>query len=230
MYAEQFKIRPSQIGKIMTKPRTKSPLSVTAQNYCQEWLIEQRFARRKEFSSKYTDHGTKQEHLAIDMVSKDLNIPMVKNTTRFNNSWISGEPDVDCWEFGLDTKCSWDVFTFPYFTDKLKTEYDWQNHGYLDLRPCADYWVTAFTLQDHTGDDLDYQARQISRAAGAPELLFEHMELAKKRWTFDDVPLRDRIRYFVTHRDGNKIQEIHSKVEACREYIKTLEVKFASSN
>jgi hypothetical protein len=131
-----MKIRASQLGKIMTSPKTKGEvLSKTCKTYIQELAIEHKYGIRKEFWSRYTDKGNECEDEAIELVNDVLNLGFIfKNDENLNNEWITGTPDVNTNEILLDVKTSWDATTFPFFEDEIPNkDYYYQLQGYLWL-------------------------------------------------------------------------------------------------
>ena len=101
-----MKIRASQLGKIMTSPKTKGEvLSKTCKTYLQELAIEHKYGIRKEFWSRYTDKGNECEDVAIELVNDVLDLGFIfKNDENLNNNWITGTPDVNTNEILLDVK------------------------------------------------------------------------------------------------------------------------------
>ena len=93
---EQFKIRASGCGQIMTNAKKAGELlSQTTKTYVDAWLKEKIYGYRKQFSSKQTDKGLAYEDEAIDKAIEWLNLPFVlKNEQKFENDFITGEPDL----------------------------------------------------------------------------------------------------------------------------------------
>jgi hypothetical protein len=91
-----MKIRASQLGKIMTSPRSKGEvLSQTAKTYIQELALEDKYGIRKDINSRYMDKGNLVEDEAIQLASSVLELEfVVKNEEYFSNDYIKGTPDV----------------------------------------------------------------------------------------------------------------------------------------
>lgn len=124
----------------------------------------EKYSRNFPFTNKYVQKGLAQEEEAIttyDLYMKSLghNILLMKNGTRLWNEDFQGEPDLRPFIFpygefkglkcGVDTKCSWDLSTFPYPEDPLVEQYECQNQGYMDLEG-ADMWITCYVLTNGT--------------------------------------------------------------------------------
>ena len=138
MKIPEFKIRCSAIGKIMTNPREKGRLlSATAESYCDLWLKEQIFNRKKSFSSKHTEKGQIVEDNSIDFIAEQLGYGfLIKNEDSFKNEFMTGTPDIlpPNGNIVIDVKNSWDWSTFPLFEDKIpNSDYYWQLQGYMAL-------------------------------------------------------------------------------------------------
>lgn len=113
------------------------------------------------FDNKYVQKGIQQEDEAITnyMVyrnSKGLKTMFMKNDVRLQNDWFTGEPDlgehgveISKWKEGWDTKCSWNLETFPFAEDELDSNYEAQNQVYMDLTG-ASQWTTVYVLVNGT--------------------------------------------------------------------------------
>ena len=133
--------------------RDNPELTDGTKNYLAKLHREITKNRKKRLETKYIKKGLQFEEEAIDMYSMVKEEFFVNNKERIENEWLSGEYDIftgksiDEIEEGFDTKCSWDLFTFPYKRDKLNTVYYWQNMGYMFLSG-APRWTTVYCLID----------------------------------------------------------------------------------
>ena len=198
---ERFKIRASGAGKIMTNARKKTEiLGETAKTYAKDWLIEQIYGVRREFSSKYTDKGNGMEDAAIAFAIKVLGLPFtMKNEESFSNDYMTGTPDLILDNEVLDIKCSWEAYTFPILEDKIPTkEYADQLQVYMAL----------------TGKK---KARLVYVLLNTPE------ELGGIH-TYDHVPDHLRIKTFDVEYDQERVDAIIERVEEVRNYLKSIEI------
>ncbi len=67
-----------------------------------------------------------------------------KNTIRFTNDWITGEPDIITNTAIRDTKCPWSYWTMEYFKEDIESKaldagYDWQQLVHESVRENHDY-------------------------------------------------------------------------------------------
>lgn len=218
-------VRCSSLGKVLTEPRSKSELiSATAKAYIEEVFKENYFGFRKEFSSRYTDKGLEMEDEAIQFASEQFVWDfVVKNTERFNNEYLTGEPDINTETLLADIKCSWDLSTFPMFDTELKNkDYYWQLQGYM-------------MLTGHTTSELVYCLMntpiqivedEVRRAHWKAGLIDEDIDLrheVQMKHNFEHIEPRLRVKRFIVERDEKAIEKIIEKVSIAREYYKILE-------
>jgi len=126
-----FKIRCSQINKIMGASKTAGGLSQTAITYLKEWYA----GDQEEVFSKYLTKGNECENEAIQEVGYFFDLfDVKKNTQYFENEFICGTPDVIDSETVFDTKCSWNRKTFlDSVTSAINPDYESQLQGYMNL-------------------------------------------------------------------------------------------------
>jgi hypothetical protein len=219
-----MKIRCSAIGKLLTSPRTKGELlSETAKTYIQDYFKEKELGIAKEFWSRYTDKGLQMEDEAIDFASEVLDWGfVVKNTERYNNEWITGEPDVITKTLLADIKCSWDGTTFPLFDTELKNkDYFWQLQGYL--------WLTGleraelvYTLMNTPHQIVEDEVRRAHWKAGLIDEDLDLRDAVQSQHNFDHLPNNLRVKRFIVEKDEDAIERIKEKVEIAREYYESL--------
>src|SRR5574344_1774343 len=195
---EQFKIRASGCGQIMTNSKKAGELSKTTQTYVDAWLKEKIYGYRKQFSSKQTDKGLAYEDEAIDKAIEWLNIPFVlKNEQKFENDFLTGEPDLILEDCIIDIKNSWDCFTFPLFETELPNDdYYWQMQCYMEL----------------TGKR---KSKVVYVLLTTPET-YQNMEMV-----YDHVPTKQRIKVFEVDYDPEAVEKIKKRVEEIIIYIET---------
>ena len=216
-----MKVRCSQIGKIMTNPRTKGErLSLTTKSYILELAIQQKYGIHKEFWSRYTDKGIEVEEEAIKLVENVLNVGFIyKNEERITNEYITGVPDVNT-DVLIDVKSSWDAFTFfeKVVEDEVKNkDYYYQLQGYMWLTDKQEA-LLCYCLVD---TPLQIVEDEIRREHWKQNLISESDDLrafveAKHSYTHID-PLK-RVKTYVIKRDEEVIEAIKTRIEECREY------------
>jgi uncharacterized protein YfiM (DUF2279 family) len=219
-----MKIRCSAIGKILTSPRTKGEvLSETAKTYIQDYFKEKELGIAKEFWSRYTDKGLQMEDEAIEFAGQVLGWEfVVKNTERYNNEWLTGEPDVITKDLLADIKCSWDGSTFPLFDTELKNkDYFWQLQGYMFLTG-LDKAELVYCLMNTPHQIVEDEVRRAHWKAGLIDEDLDLREAVQSQHIFDHIPNNLRIKRFIVERDEQAIEQIKEKVELCRNYYEQL--------
>jgi hypothetical protein len=219
-----MKVRASQIGKIMTSPKTKGELlSKTAKTYIHEIILREKYGINKEFSSRYTDKGNQVEDIAIAMANEVLDVGFIyKNSENLQNDWITGTPDVITDEILLDVKCSWDATTFPFFETEIPTkDYFYQLQGYMWLTDKTES-LLIYCLVD---TPLEIVEDEIRRAHWKFHKLDEDLELRQEiecKHIFANIPMNKRIKIFEVKRDEKVIEQIKEKIEVARLYYDSL--------
>jgi hypothetical protein len=217
-------VRCSSLGKLLTEPRSKSEvLSQTAKSYIEDLFNELEFGYRKEFSSRYTDKGLEMEDEAIQFASEQFDWEfVVKNTERFTNDYITGEPDINTDNLLADIKCSWSLDTYPMFEADLKNkDYYWQLQGYM--------WLTGKTQAELVyclmNTPLQIVEDEVRRAHWKAGLIDEDIDLRHEvqlKHNYDNIPSKLRVKRYIIERDEKAIEKIIEKVEIGREYYKML--------
>lgn len=271
--AEQFKIRCSAIGQIMTDARGKTKaekikdlndliietqskadaikdglkskqnaldkvvklkaqlpeleklpefeLSETAKTFCETWVKEKIYDRKKDFSSKHTDKGNKVEDSSIAELVEHYKWPFMteKNQGRLSNDYIMGECDIlPTDELVADLKSSWDCFTFPLFDDVIPDkDHEWQIRGYMHLY-AREKGAVIYFLSDMPEDMIERELRFKLKEGFTKE----EFEKARSYYIYSHLPMELRVKRFNFEHDPELIQKIEQRVIACREYISLL--------
>ncbi len=201
MNLQNFKIRASAAGKLMTSARSKSELlSETTKSYAKEWLTEQIYGFRKEIKSKYIYKGLVMEDEAIDKAIEWLDLPFaIKNEQYFENDFIKGTPDLIVDGVVYDIKCSWDAYTFPIFENDIPNkDYFYQLQCYMHLTGCTKAVLTYVLL--NTPEEVVFETPQ----------------------NYDDLDKKYRIKTFEIDYDQSVIDTLIERVKLTREYLETL--------
>ena len=220
-----MKIRASQIGKIMSNPRTKGErFSQTTKSYILELAVEQKYGIKKEFWSRYTDKGNEVEDTSIDLVNRVLNVGFIyKNEENLQNEWITGTPDINT-DVLIDVKSSWDAFTFfdKTLEDELKNkDYYYQLQGYMWLTDKTEA-ILAYCLVD---TPLQIVEDEIRREHWRQNEIGEKDDIrafVESKHTFNHIPEEKRVRTYVIKRDDKVIEDIKTRIEECRELFNQL--------
>ena len=219
-----MKIRCSQIGKIMTSPKTKGELlSKTTKTYIQELVIEEKYGIRKEFWSRYTDKGNECEDEGIALANDVLNLGFIyKNEENLSNDYLTGTPDVNTNEILLDIKCSWDATTFPFFETEIPNkDYYYQLQGYM--------WLTgkneALLCYCLVNTPFQIVEDEVRREHWKQNLIDESLDVrdfVQSKHNFDHIPKEKRLKVFKIAKDETVIEQIKQRIELTREYYNQL--------
>ena len=223
---KEFKIRCSAIGQIMTNERSGNGMGKTAKTYCEQWLKEQIYGRKKEFTSKQTQKGLIVEDNSIDFIAEQLKLGMLfKNEDFFENDYMQGTPDIILPDLIIDAKNSWDCFTFPLFEDGIPTDaYDWQLQGYMELTN-KDKAILAYVLSDTPLNLIEKEAYWWCKNNGYEELDMEIFREFVSRMTYKNIDPKFKLKTYEIYKDEAKIKQIENRVYQCRDYIEILKLK-----
>jgi hypothetical protein len=170
MNTQNILFRASSIGTLMTNARSKSDkLSETTKAELLNVYIQEKYHRREEFSSKYTEKGIAVEADAIDIWRRLNNVITFKNNIRFKNEFVSGLPDLlvkdenDKVMYVPDIKSSWSLNTF--YNSKINSidkSYYWQGQVYSWLTN-AQYAKFCYVLTNAPLQLIDDEKYRLSR-------------------------------------------------------------------
>lgn len=221
--ADDFRIRASACGVLMTNDRSGKAMGETAKSYLESWVKEELYRRRKEFSSKYTDKGNECEAASIEFAAEQFGWGLVaKNEQHYRNEYMTGTPDIILASSVEDIKNSWDCFTFPLFDDDIpEKKYYWQGQVYMALTGKSTFGLV-YTLMNAPDHLIEQEAR---RAADWGEVEAELYDSVRDRMTYDGLNTELRIKRFEIVRNDEDIERIRTRVIEAREYIRTLIIK-----
>jgi hypothetical protein len=208
------------------------PLSKTAKSYLKKYYAYLKYGKWSaslDKGNKYVNKGKLGEPDSIQLVSFLDNRPYLKNADRWEDEFLTGEPDIaymiDDEIYIIDVKTSWDIETFMDVLGKdLSPLYWWQIQGYFALTG-ATFGEVSYCLVNTPESILLKEKYYLSERLNSSidtsvdaEYLRAERELINNM-TFDDMPRSDcRIKFMVT-RDDEAIQKIYKRVTKCREYL-----------
>ncbi|QNS16214.1 translocation protein TolB precursor [Mannheimia bovis] len=212
----KFKPRCSMLHLLMSEPRTKADkeagkISDTAKATVREMAKFDLFGYQSFDGNKYTAKGNQLEEQAIKLSGFTRGLVLKKNSERRDNGFINGECDVyvPSRKLIIDTKCSWDIGTHPFFKDEAqakaeKAGYDIQMQGYMWLWGCEQAeidFVLFPTPFDLIGTYED------------PNKLVDLVE---------QIPQEKRLTTVTIKRDDSVIEKIKERVAAAGRYYDEL--------
>ena len=195
---------------LIQKLKTMS-LSTSAKSEIRRVVKEDLTNTHKFKGNLATEKGNFLEDMAIELSGKMRFRKFQKHVGRLENEFITGECDVLDRKnrMILDTKCSLDIDTHPWFADEAMEKvkdagYDIQMQGYMWLYDCdvahVDFWLLPTPVELLNGwDDIEYMVNAI-----------------------EAIDIRDRLTTVVIHRDESVIQKIKEKTPYCQNYYQSL--------
>lgn len=229
MYLE----RASQIGRIMTNPKSGDPnkvLSQTAKSRIEEKLLEDLFNIKAEFTSKQTNKGINQEDESIRLFSKvSGSFGLKKNLEHFKNDYFTGTPDIITTEYIIDIKTSYTGSTFPFFAENIPDQnYFYQLQAYMDLtgkkKALLVYCLTN-SSEDEIQDAIRQQAWKEKLIDPTDEQIEALENKVRQKMTFDQVPDELRIKVFEIERDEVTINKMRDRVQVANNHYLKLKHK-----
>lgn len=206
------------------------PLSATAKSYLKKYYAYLKYGKWSaslDKGNKYTSKGKLGEPDSIKLISSLDKRPYMKNPERFEDEFLSGEPDIVAFNgddpYIIDVKTSWDIETFMDNLGKdLNPLYWWQIQGYFALTGAKEGEVS-YCLVDTPEVLLNQEKNWLMNRMDAatnlnPDYLVAEKELINNM-TFGDMSEKDRRMKFVVQRDDEAIEKIYKRVALCREYM-----------
>lgn len=208
----QMKARCSMLHRLLPEPKAKSAaISATAKSAVREIAKFDLFGYQPFDGNKYTEKGNELEDQAIRLSGLKRGLALKKNTERRENDWITGECDiyVPSRKLIIDTKCSWDIGTHPFFIDEAtektkKSGYDIQMQGYMWLWDCEEAQIDFCLLP-------------------TPEALINTWQDSTKFIDLvEQIPQSKRITTVTIKRDEKLIEKIKQRVKIAQDYYQQL--------
>lgn len=241
---EKFKIRASALGQIMTEPRAKADkeagkLSESAKQYLQEWLIAQRYNRKKVVSTAAMLKGTEVEIQSMQDLSLYTGKSYFKNDDQYEDGYFTGTPDIIHENQIIDIKSSYDIFSFHKSECPKRargyTQYGWQLQAYMHLTG-KKHATLAYILTDspdwviedavkkawhqmkvETDEEQDLFNDKIEPLIRANHTFSETSE--DRPYNFPEVPINDRVRLYSLEYDPEAIAAAQNRVQQIRQIL-----------
>jgi hypothetical protein len=210
---KQFKVRCSSLGIVCAK----KGFGQTGKTAIKKQVMDMIYDRQHQIKSKYLTKGNACEDESILALNKMLGLSVEKNTERFYNEWITGEPDYIGFDFVRDVKNSYSHDTFPLLDDDLDYNYEMQVKGYLWLLDKSVGYVDYF-LNDMPENLLMKECYAEMRNRDMEELEMDLYNEIKERYTYSDLPLKMRYRSFRVELAGKDIEFMKANCELANAY------------
>lgn len=200
---EHYSFRCHNLHLIMKTPRAKGEvLSEGAKTELTKLVSQYIYGYDVVIDARVLDKGIRCEDDAIQLLNDVRFENYVKNTERFTNDWLTGEPDIITENKVIDIKNAWSLATFPILNEQVadKDEYEWQVRAYMMLtkKPFAE---VAYCLVDTPEDLIKYEN--------------PHLHIVSH------IPQNMRVTIASFERDKELEELIKAKVVAAREFMET---------
>ncbi len=207
------------LQELLSKKDTVKGLPKGCKTYLKGWVKEQIYGRRKEIKSKHMDKGNICEDEAIEMLIDHYQLGYnEKNEAYYKNEWMTGTPDLVYPKKVYDTKCSYDMGTFPLFETDINKDYWWQLQGYMELLDISKAGLV-YALVNTPDHIVDMEIRQKTYG-----MVNEH-DIETKACdirafhNYDNIGMEYRIKKYDFDRDEQAIMAVKDRVTMCRNYI-----------
>lgn len=225
---DNYKFRCSSLGKLMTDPKSKKDkeegnLSETTKSYLLEIFIKEVYGRKKDITNRYLEKGLLMEEDALELIGNVHNTIYIKNKETFSNDLIKGTPDY-CKKKLIDTKSSWDIFTF--FKVVVSKEYYWQLQGYMWLTGHEES-ILAYCLVDTPEHQIYKEQNSLAYNLGVIDRdndkhYLEACAEIEKLSIYSDIPDKERVREFPVKRNEEDLERLKERIPKWREYLNSL--------
>lgn len=233
----QVKIRCSSLSCLFVEPQSKADkeagnLSKTAEKHLIEVYARELWGVEKDIITKHMRKGIESEESALDLLSKVEKAFYVKNGFRLENDWISGHADIVTDDLIIDTKVSWDAFTFlPKLIEEVDKTYYYQLQGYMWLWGRQKARIS-YCLVDTPANIIEGEKYRLLRSMDvisedSPAFIAAAKKL-ESNMKFSHLPPELRIINHLVDRDDEIIEKIAAKVEKAREFLEEIYKKHLS--
>jgi len=220
-----------ELAQLIAKRDAPPKLSDTCISYLKEVYVHEKYGKEPVGGaerSKYTLKGRAVEDESIMMLSRIDTKVYEKNTIRYKNQFLTGEPDIIVTEGGLptkiiDIKSSYDFATLlSNYGSELNSLYYAQVHGYMALTGATEAEI-CYCLVNMPQEIIEGEKRRIFYAINPvteddPRFKKE-VERMEFNMTFDEIPITERILRFSVIRDDLFIEKVYKRIEACRDWL-----------
>ena len=221
-----------ELAMLVAKRDAPPSLGDSCTSYLKEVYVWEKYGKEPVGGaerSKYTMKGKLVEEESIMMLSRIDSLTYSKNDKRYNNNYLTGEPDIIVSNDGIpqkiiDIKSSYDFATLlANVGSPLNSLYRYQVQGYMALTGATEAEV-CYCLVNMPQELINSEKKRIFYALNAateesPEYK-RQVERLENNMTFDEVPIQERIVRFPVQRDEELINKIYKRIEACREWLK----------
>lgn len=174
---------------------------------------------------KAVEKGKLVEDDSITLLSLVDKKMYVKNTDRFSNEYLSGEPDIITKNKVIDIKSSFDIISFLSVIKKpINPAYKYQVNGYMDILKLDEGEVSSCLVNANRSMINDEMKRLFYKMDVATEENIEYKKAGEqlmKNMTFEDIPMNNRVHKMPVEKID--MEQIYERVYHCRKWLKDFE-------
>lgn len=226
------------LNELIAKRDAPPTLGDTCISYLKEVYVFEKYGKEPvggSARSKYTMKGLIVEDESIGMLDRIDKMDYKKNEEWFKNDYLSGTPDIIVRnEAGLpvkiiDIKSSYDFSTLlANDGSPLNPLYYAQMQSYMALTGATEAEV-CYCLVNMPQEQVEAEKRRLYYSLNAateesPEYVRE-VERMENNFTFDEVPIHERVLRFPVQRDNNFIFKLYTRVTECRKWLQDYDDK-----
>lgn len=211
-----------KIKVLHDKKNSPKGLPKGCKTYLKNWIKEQIYGRRKEVTSKYMEKGNQCEDEAIKMLMEHYQLPWnCKNEQYYENDYMTGTPDLVYQDIVFDTKCSYDMSTFPLFEDDIDRDYWWQLQAYMELLNINNSGLV-YVLVNTPHHIVDSEIRNKTFGMVDAQNIAVEAERIIAYHNYDNIGMKYRLKRYDFQRDEQAMEAVKERVMMCRKYINEL--------
>lgn len=218
-----------ELGSLLDKQKNVKQIGKTTESYVKSVWLQNEFGYKEDVMTDEMMKGLLCEQDSFGLVKTVLGGEFrAKNKKRFRNEFVEGTPDVILKKEGFveDVKSSYNLRTFT--EAELIKLYEWQGQGYMWLTGKKKYRLI-YCLVPTTDEIIVEQKKRWWFKFGNDDNNPHYMEMAMQIDHNNELIKRlapeFRIKVFEFDFDPEKIELLKVKIQSCREYYKTLELK-----
>ena len=214
--------------ELIAKRDAPPKLSDTCISYLKEVYVWYKYGKEPLGGSErsiYTKKGKMVEEESIMMLSRADGTRYTKNEIRFNNEYLTGEPDIiaNDGQKIIDIKSSYDFATLlSNYGFPLNSAYYAQVQGYMALTGATEAEI-AYCLVSMPQEIINGEKRRLfytmNPATEEDPLYVKAVERMENNYTFDEVPINERMLRFPVQKDEQYIQRVYKRIEECRRWL-----------
>lgn len=201
-------------------------LGTGAKTYLYDWMLEQLFERKKEFSSKQTEKGNFAEPECLELCQRFLDDPYLslnvgENKRTLRDEFMRGTCDslgVLRDDLVVDLKSPISCFTMPKASDNIDSDYYAQGQVYMHLAGRKRY-LLFYGLCDASPEQMEKAAYWRSRQQGYEDIQEHIHKEVIAEMTYSNLPDWMRIEAFFFDYDPTYIEKLKTCVLLAREYL-----------